>query len=57
MDVLDLDYFIETEGKLYMVEESHEDTGSYAVYEIDGKNKCVRFLIEFKRNFMIHGKH
>ncbi len=46
--------FIEDSEKLYMVEKSDEETESYAVYEIDEKNKCVRFLIEFKRNFFLH---
>ena len=43
--------FIEKKGKLYMVEESHEDEESYAIYEIDEKNKNVKFLIEFKKKW------
>lgn len=31
-----------------MVEVSHEETETYAIYEIDEKNKRVNLLIEYK---------
>lgn len=40
--------FIEKKGKLYMVEVLHEETETYAIYEIDEKNKRVNLLIEYK---------
>ena len=43
--------FIEKKEKLYMVEVSHEETETYAIYEIDEKKKLVKLLIDFKKKW------